>query len=111
MEGKDSAVDWFKIAKEGYPFTLFLKIYAAKRGISPIRSISLNHNGNQLFLNDMEKQPSEMGMNDQDLISISIRPPSSSQERAHLKQLHEAKGNRKPKKNLPRERQKATGRN
>ena len=96
MEGRDGAVERFNIAKD-IRFLTFLERYAAKKGISSIKSLSLKFNGKTLFLDHLHGTPSELGMNDQDLISVSIRSPSSSHERAPLKQLNEANVSRNPR--------------
>ena len=62
----------------------------------------MKFNGKTLFLDHLNKTPSQLGMNDHDLISVSVKPPSLSQERNHLNQLHEANGSRHPKKKAPK---------
>ena len=53
MKGTDSTVDWFKISKD-IAFIRFLERYSAKEGISSIKSISLNYNGEGAILRSPE---------------------------------------------------------
>lgn len=64
--------------------------------ISP-KSLIWKCNGNLLFREKLKKRPSELGLQDGDIISVAVRTTTS--ERTPLRQLHNGKRN-KPKKTL-----------
>ena len=70
-------------------------------------SITLNYKEKLLFLNHMKRMPADLGMKDEDLIFVSIKPPELSHESA-LKQLREDKSRNNPI-NLRKSKGKAKG--
>ena len=68
-----NAITWCNICKTTN-LGVFLKRYAAEKGILFLKAFTLVYNGNILFNNHLRKTPNKLKMKDGDIITVTMRP-------------------------------------
>ena len=82
----DGIIQWYSILEfMAISDQSFLKIYSAERGVS-IKPLVLKYNGSTLFPSQLKQTPSELGMENEDVASVSFRPSTLRYERESLKE-------------------------